>query len=83
MRPKCIVYMLRSRADGERRYVELASDVRERLAEHNAGRSPHTARYAPWQLVVAVVFPDEARASRFERFLKSTSGRAFAERHFG
>ncbi len=75
--------MLRSLADKDRHYVGIASDVLERLVEHNAGRSPHTARYAPWQLVVAVAFPDEARASRFEKFLKSSSGRAFAERHFG
>jgi hypothetical protein len=27
-------------------------------------------------------FPDEARAIRFERYLKSGSGRAFARRHF-
>ena len=83
MRPRCIVYMLRSKAHGDRHYVGLASDVRERLVEHNAGRSPHTAKYVPWQLVVAVAFPDEAHASRFEKFLKSSPGRAFAERHFG
>jgi len=29
-----------------------------------------------------IEFPDEARAIRFERYLKSGSGRAFANRHF-
>jgi hypothetical protein len=29
-----------------------------------------------------VVFPDEGRALRFERYLKSGSGREFAKRHF-
>jgi hypothetical protein len=28
-------------------------------------------------------FPDGSRAARFERYLKSGSGRAFAKRHFG
>jgi hypothetical protein len=33
--------------------------------------------------VVIVEFPTEAQAVRFERYLKSGSGRAFATRHFG
>jgi hypothetical protein len=35
-----------------------------------------------WQRHVIVEFPDEQRAVRFERYLKSGSGRAFAKRHF-
>lgn len=31
----------------------------------------------------AIEFPDEPRAVRFEKYLKSGSGRAFAKRHFG
>ena len=54
-----------------------------RLASHNAGESPHTARQAPWQVVVLVQFLDESRASAFEKFLKSASGRAFVQEHFG
>jgi hypothetical protein len=34
-------------------------------------------------LVVAIEFPNESAAARFERYLKSGSGRAFAKRHFG
>ena len=33
-------------------------------------------------LVVTLEFRDEAPAKRFERYLKSGSGRAFAKRHF-
>jgi hypothetical protein len=57
------------------------SDVRARarVADHNAGRCPHTARSRPWQLHVVIEFPDEQRAVRFERYLKSGSGRAFAK----
>jgi hypothetical protein len=29
-----------------------------------------------------IEFPDEERAIRFERYLKSGSGREFAKRHF-
>ena len=64
-------------------YIGLTSDVPARLADHNAGRCPHTARYRPWQLHVTIELPDEQRAVEFERYLKSGSGRAFAKRHFG
>ena len=64
-------------------YVGRTSDIHARLADHNAGRCPHTARYRPWHLHVTVELPDEGRAIAFERCLKSGSGRAFAKRHFG
>jgi hypothetical protein len=34
-------------------------------------------------LVVVIELPTEQQAVRFERYLKSGSGRAFAARHFG
>jgi hypothetical protein len=34
-------------------------------------------------VIVSIEFPDESAAARFERYLKSGSGRAFATRHFG
>jgi hypothetical protein len=33
--------------------------------------------------VVVIELPTEQQALRFERYLKSGSGRAFAKRHFG
>ncbi len=75
------VYLLQSVAHPTQRYVGLTRDVAQRLAEHNAGKSPHTAKYRPWRLLVAVGFEDHARAVDFERYLKSGSGRAFAARH--
>jgi putative endonuclease len=56
------------------------SDLRKRLAEHNSGRSPHTAKYVPWRLVTYVAFSDEQKAETFERYLKSGSGHAFASK---
>ena len=54
-----------------------------RLGCHNAGLSLHTAKYRPWKMVVAFEFPSEEQAARFEKYLKSGSGRAFTKRHFG
>ena len=31
-------------------------DLRQRLKEHNEGRSPHTAKFRPWTLVAYVAF---------------------------
>ena len=75
------VYLLRSVPYPERRYIGLTSDPDERLKEHNAGKSPHTAKYAPWKVVVSIFFKDDARALEFERYLKSGSGHAFANKH--
>jgi len=78
-----IVYVLRNTAQVPQFYVGLTADARARLADHNMGRCPYTASRRPWRLHVVIEFVDEATAVRFERYLKSGSGRAFASRHFG
>ena len=80
---KRLVYVLKSANPRAHYYVGLTHHVPARVADHNAGRCPHTARYRPWQLHVTIELPDEQRAVDFERYLKSGSGRAFAKRHFG
>ena len=74
------VYLLQSEADIGQRYVGVTSDLRQRLGEHNAGKSPHTSKYVPWKLVTYVAFSDEGKAETFERYLKSGSGHAFARK---
>jgi putative endonuclease len=75
------VYLIRSINSPNRRYVGLTSDLDARLSTHNSGRSTHTSKYRPWQLVTCVSFQDDQRAVAFERYLKSGSGNAFANRH--
>ncbi|MDK1032595.1 MAG: GIY-YIG nuclease family protein, partial [Planctomycetia bacterium] len=48
---------------------------------HNSRKCPHTSKYSPWKMVVAVRFSDNTKALKFERYLKSGSGRAFAKKH--
>jgi putative endonuclease len=74
------VYILRSEVDPERYYVGLTHDLRNRLPSHNAGRVPHTSKYRPWRLNTYVAFSDENRAVLFEKYLKSSSGRAFSKK---
>ena len=74
------VNLLQGEAFAGQRYVGLTSDLKKRLAEHNAGKSPHTSKYTPWKLVTYVAFSDEHKAETFERYLKSGSGHAFASK---
>jgi putative endonuclease len=76
------VYVLRSDVEPERHYVGTASDVDQRLEWHNHGPCGWSVDHRPWSVVVSLEFPTEAEAVRFERYLKSGSGRAFAKRHF-
>jgi putative endonuclease len=80
--PRRFVYILRSVNNPERRYIGLTADVPARLQAHNAGQNPSTVRWKPWLLDVCVEFRNEERAVRFEKYLKSGSGHAFAKRHF-
>ena len=76
------VYILRSESAPDRRNIGTASDPRERLRWHNEGPEGYTRAYRPWVLAVSIEFSSEKEAVRFEKYLKSGSGRAFAKRHF-
>jgi putative endonuclease len=62
------IYILQSEQDKDRFYTGLTGDLPKRLRNHNAGRILHTAKCV--------------RAARFEKYLKSASGRAFVKKHF-
>jgi len=79
--PRRFVYVIRTEQEPVRYYTGLTADVDSRLMAHNNGQSPTTASGRPWTLDVVVRFADEPRATRFERYLKSGSGAAFAKRH--
>jgi len=76
------VYLLESLGTPTARYVGMTADLKRRLAEHNAGKSTHTAKFTPWRIVTYVAFSNEAKAAEFERYLKSGSGHAFANKRF-
>jgi predicted GIY-YIG superfamily endonuclease len=64
-------------------YRGHTSDLKQRLSEHNTGKCPHTSKHKPWSLKFYAAFNTIELAQRFERYLKSGSGHAFAKRHFG
>jgi putative endonuclease len=78
---KRFVYVLRNGETPPRYYTGLTSDVAARCAAHNAGDCSHTSKHRPWAIDVVIEFADQPRAVAFERYLKSGSGVAFAQRH--
>ncbi len=72
------VYILQSLA-GEHFYTGITDNLDARLEKHNSGTVPHMSKFRPWHIKSYVAFRDESRASAFEKYLKSGSGRAFAK----
>jgi len=76
------VYLLQSKSNPTKYYVGLTKNVANRLKAHNNAQVPHTSKYCPWELIVSVCFSSTVKARKFEKYLKSGSGRAFSKRHF-
>jgi putative endonuclease len=74
------VYHLRSQSDPRQRYIGFTDDLKSRLASHNRGETRHTSKFAPWELVAYHAFHNKKQALEFEVYLKSGSGRAFANK---
>jgi predicted GIY-YIG superfamily endonuclease len=74
-------YILKSRNFPHQTYVGSTSDLRKRLGEHNTGKSVHTNKFKPWDVIAYVALPEKQLAQALERYLKSGSGRSFAKRH--
>ncbi len=74
------VYQLQSIKHPKERYTGFTENLKSRLTAHNQGQSPHTAPHKPWKLVNYFAFSEETTARAFEAYLKSGSGRAFANK---
>jgi predicted GIY-YIG superfamily endonuclease len=74
------VYILQCEKSPEHFYIGSTDDLKDRLRRHNAGHVPHTSELRPWRIKTAVAFTSAEKASAFERYLKTSSGRAFAKK---
>ena len=74
------VYLIRSISHPNQIYIGITSNLKARLKAHNEGRSPHTSKYKPWKLITYSAFSDESKAVEFEQYLKSGSGKVFANK---
>ena len=74
------VYIIRSATSPEQDYIGATADLKQRMVDHNAGKSAHTSKFIPWELVWYSAFPDKHKALEFEKYLNRTPGRAFAKK---
>ncbi len=63
------VYIIRSISFPEQEYTGATADLKKRITAHNNGKSAHTSRFAPWNLVWYAAFPDKFVALDFEKAL--------------
>jgi len=74
------VYSIQGENNLDKYYVGFTTNVERRLSEHNAGKSLHTNKFRPWKIVSYTAFVDKVRAEKFETYLKTSFGRAFAKK---
>ena len=75
------VYFLRSADHPHKTYVGSTANLKSRFRKHNAGGSPHTAKWRPWELVGYVAVQTKERAVALESYVKKGSGYAWAHKH--
>lgn len=74
------VYLIQSVSFPDKTYIGYTENMKLRLAAHNAGESKHTSKYKPWELKSYHAFSDKRTAQKFEYYLKTGSGQAFANK---
>ena len=76
------VYILQSINNPDSFYIGFTIDLKQRIQEHNSGKSVHTNKYKPWKIKNYFAFDNEQKAKDFESYLKTHSGRKFCKNHF-
>ncbi len=63
-------------------YIGCTNDLKDRIKRHKSGNVPATKDRLPLELDFYVALNNEYKAFNFEKYLKSSSGRAFIKKHF-
>jgi putative endonuclease len=74
------VYLLKC-SDGTV-YTGCTENLEERMKRHEKGQVSYTSSRLPFVLIMYISFNDKYKAFQFERYLKSGSGKAFANKRF-
>ena len=74
------VYIIQSVKEPDRFYAGLTEDLDSRIRERNRGKCKHTSKYLPWEIKTVITFTNHQNAIDFERYLKTSSGRTFAQK---
>lgn len=62
-------------------YCGYTGDLKDRLRRHNQGSTKFTRDHTPDSLMFYAAFHSERTALDFEKYLKSSSGKAFRNKH--
>ncbi|MDP3043208.1 MAG: GIY-YIG nuclease family protein [bacterium] len=73
------VYILR--CNNNHFYVGCTNNLKERMDKHKRGKVQATSNLLPLKLIFYCCFLDKYLAFKFEKYLKSGSGRAFLNKH--
>ena len=73
------VYILKNKENTF--YTGVTDNLKRRLNEHNTGNSDFTAWSGPYTLKWYSAFNNKNKAYEFEKYLKSSSGSAFRNKH--
>ena len=58
-------YVIESLNHPVQRYIGHTTDLRQRVADHNARKCPHTSTFSPWKLKLYVAFESIKQAQHF------------------
>ena len=75
------VYILQAIKYPNKYYTGFTENLDTRIKEHDQGKCVHTSKYVPWKIKTAVAFTNRKSAIEFEKYLKTSSGRAFTRKH--
>lgn len=62
-------------------YIGCTNDLKDRMQRHQKGQAPATADRLPVKLEFYFAIKNKYQAYKFEKYLKSGSGRAFIKKH--
>ena len=74
------VYILK--CNDSTHYTGCTSNIDDRMKKHEKGEVDYTSTRLPVTLICYISFVDKYKAYNFEKYLKSGSGKAFAQKRF-
>ena len=74
------VYVIESLTD-QTWYTGMASDILNRLQEHNSGKNRFTKGHLPWKIIYTELHKNWEEARKREKYLKTAGGKRWLKNH--
>ena len=80
MENEFVVYILYSEKH-DTTYVGFTSDLISRFKSHNElATKGHTIKFRPWKVIQVTFFNEKSEAMKYEKYLKTGTGREFIKK---